>query len=62
MINQTVEVYGLTEQHVIYAWRGRGFLSESDMQTFLRRQTELWQTRPLLYRRVPPPKIVERRA
>lgn len=61
MIDQTVEVYGLTEQHVIYAWRGRGFLSKSDMQTFLQHQTELWQTRPMpLYQHVPPPRIVDR--
>ena len=59
MIDQTVEVYGLTEQDTVYAWRARGFLSESDMQKFLQRQTGLWQERPL-YQDVPPPRIVDR--
>lgn len=61
MIDTTVEVHGLTEQRTVYAWRGRGFLTEQDRDTFLVWQTKLWQDRPLpLYQFVPPPKIVQR--
>jgi hypothetical protein len=59
MIDTTVEVYGLTEQRAVYAWRGRGFRTEADRDAFLGRQTRLWAERPLpLYQFVPAPKIV----
>jgi hypothetical protein len=61
MIGETVEVYGLTEQETVYAWRARGFASESDLQAFLAKQTQYWEDRPRpLYEHVPPPRVVVR--
>ena len=60
MIDTTVEVYGLTEQNTVYAWRARGFVTEVDRDGFLAFQQRRWSSRPPLYQFVPPPKIVQR--